>query len=92
MDDYRAGLLRDALRDVTAALKGPKFIWLDGRLINTLYITKIEPASSYREIKGFKLTLITGDVFKIYNQSIEELAEAMGIEMPPQPEKKEVPR
>ncbi len=90
MDDHRALLLRNALREVAVALKGPKFVWLDGKLINTLYITGVEP---HRGVRGFKLALITGEVFKVYNQSIEDLAAAMGVEMPPQPEKKEkVPR
>lgn len=84
----------EALWDIEKALLVvPRLIWLDGKLINTLYISKIEPASSYGEIKGFKVTLIAGDVIKVYNQSIEELAKAMNIEMPPQPKKKEkVPR
>ena len=94
MDGDQAQLLLEALWDIEKALLAtPRLIWLDGKLINTLYITKIEPGAGYKEIEGFKVSLITGDTIQVYNQSIEELAKAMNIEMPTHPEKKEkVPR
>lgn len=93
MDGDQVQLLLEALWGIEKALLAtPRLIWLDGKLINTLYIVKIEPVVNCNKVQIFKVSLITGDVIKVYNQSIEELAKAMNIEMPPRPAKEKVPR